>query len=459
MKNYPGGLKLFNTFFSFNGGTDAFSKIIRKNILGGLIIKGSSIFINLLYVPLLINFLDSERYGLWIAITSFLTWFQFFDIGIGNGMRNNLTKALVEKDYTTAKSLVSTAYALVAVIFGFVGLLFWLIASYIDWAHFLHVSFIKNEELQVLTIIVFTGLCLRFIVQLIQPILMATQKSAVSTAFPAISNLLGLVIIFFVSKTSYPPLLTAGFVLSGVPVLVFIGGSVVLFATSLKHIRPGVKYINFKYAKQITSVGVNFLFIQIASVILNSSASIILLKLFTPNDVTVYNIVFKYFQVILVVNAIVVTPLWSGFAEKLILKDFEWIKQTFKRINKLSIIFSVSILLMVVVSPWAFHLWVGNKVLIPVTVTFTMAVYFIQIVFISVYNMFINGSGKIRLSMFFTAFEIILYVLLAYFLSKFWLGVLGVIVASIVTKSFTFVLQYVQVKKIINGTAAGIWNR
>lgn len=459
MRNYTAGMKRYSTFLAYSSGTDTFSKIIRKNIFGGLMVKGTSIIINLLYVPLLINFLDSERYGIWIAITSFLTWFQFFDIGIGNGLRNNLTRALVDKDYDTAKKLISTSYALVLFIFSGVAILFWIFAFHIEWAGFLHVSVVQNRELQILTLIVFTGLCLRFIVQLIQPILLANQKSAVSTAFPAISNLIGLVLIYFIAKTNYPPLLSAGLILSGIPILVFLVGSIILFNTSLRFIRPSLALVRFSYARQITTLGVKFLFIQIASVILNSSASIILLKLFGANDVTVYNVVFKYFQVILVVNTIVVTPLWSGFTQKLVERDFEWIRETFKQINKLSITFAIAIALMVLISPWAFQLWVGDKVVIPVMVTFTMAIYFVQIVFISVYNMFINGSGKVRLSMYFTAFEIILYIVLAYVLSRYVMGMLGVVVASIATKSFTFALQYIQVNRIINGTATGIWNK
>ncbi len=452
-------MKLYNAILSPQRNTDAFTAIIKKNILGGLLIKGGSIIINLLYVPLLINFLDSERYGIWIALTSFLTWFQFFDIGIGNGLRNNLTRALLEKDYTSAKKLISTSYVLVLFIFTGLALLFSLIAFQVNWAHFLNVNIIDNKELIILTLVVFIGLCIRFIVQLIQPILFATQKAAISSAFPAVSNLAGLIAIFILSKTNLPPLLTAGFILSTVPVLTFVAGSLILFNTSLKHIKPAFRYVDLAYAKPVTTLGFKFLFIQIAAVILNSSASILLIKLFGPNEVTVYNIVYKYFQVIVIVNTIIVTPLWSGFAEKFALKDYEWIKDIFKKINKLSVVLSLAIAFMVMLSPWVFHLWVGSRIVIPMTITVTMAIFFIQVVFISVYNMFINGSGKIKLSMYFTAFEIILYILLAFLLSKYVMGPLGVIVASIVTKSFTFLLQYVQVKKIINQTATGIWNQ
>lgn len=451
-------LKLYKKALPGEGNAGSLSESIKKNIFGGLLVKGISIVINLLYVPLLIHYLDSERYGVWIALTSVLSWFQFFDIGIGNGLRNKLTQALVQQDHATAKSLISTSYVLVFFIFSAIALAYCAIGFYINWADFLNVKKVSNHELQVLTLIVFTSLCLTFVAQLIQPILFAIQKSAVSVAFPTVSNLIAFISIYFLSKTSLPPLLTAGIVLSLVPLLTYIIGSFIVFNTWLKHIKPGIRHINFKYAKDITSLGFRFLFIQIASLILNSSASIILIKLFGPNDVTVYNIAFKYFQVILILNTIIVTPLWSGFTEMLIRKDYAWIKATIKKINKISLLLSIGLLGMAAVSPWIFELWIGQSVHIPLAITFTMALYFIQIVFISVYNMFINGSGKIKLAMYFTLFEIAAYIILAFVLSKYVMGVYGVIVASIITKSFTFVLQYIQVNKIINEKATGIWN-
>ncbi|MBO9562007.1 MAG: oligosaccharide flippase family protein [Niastella sp.] len=452
-------LKLYRKILPGSGKGHALSENIKKNIFGGLMVKGLSIIINLLYVPLLIHYLDSERYGVWIALTSFLSWFQFFDIGIGNGLRNKLTQALVNKDHDTAKSLISTSYILVFLIFSAIALLYCAIGFYINWAGFLNVKLVGNHELQVLTLIVFTSLCLTFVAQLIQPILFAIQKSALSVAFPTISNLISFITIYFLSKTSLPPLLTAGIVLSVVPLFTFTVGSIILYNTWLKHIKPGIKHIDFSHAKHITALGFKFLFIQIASIILNSSASIILIKLFGPDQVTIYNIVFKYFQVILILNAIVVTPLWSGFTEMLVKKDYSWIRNTIKKINKISLVLSLGILFMAAISPWVFELWIGDKVRIPIAITITMALYFIQIVFISVYNMFINGSGKIKLAMYFTFFEIAAYILLAFVLSKYVMGVYGVIVASIITKSFTFVLQYIQVNKIIDEKATGIWNQ
>lgn len=51
-----------------------FSKIknnkLRLNIVFNFLLKGFSIVINFLTIPLMLNYLNSEEYGLWILILS-----------------------------------------------------------------------------------------------------------------------------------------------------------------------------------------------------------------------------------------------------------------------------------------------------------------------------------------------------------------------------------------------------
>ena len=70
----------------------------QKNILGMLLIKICNIIINLAYVPLLINSLNQDRYGIWLTITTIVSWIAFFDIGLGNGLRNKLAESIACKD-------------------------------------------------------------------------------------------------------------------------------------------------------------------------------------------------------------------------------------------------------------------------------------------------------------------------------------------------------------------------
>ena len=70
--------------------------------------------ISLLLVPLTINYVDSERYGIWLSLSTMVTWMNFFDIGLSHGMKNKLAEAIANGNYSLGKKYVSTTYALLS---------------------------------------------------------------------------------------------------------------------------------------------------------------------------------------------------------------------------------------------------------------------------------------------------------------------------------------------------------
>ena len=44
-------------------------------------------------IPLTLKYLDKERYGLWMTISTFVTMLSFADLGVGNGLRIGLPSA------------------------------------------------------------------------------------------------------------------------------------------------------------------------------------------------------------------------------------------------------------------------------------------------------------------------------------------------------------------------------
>ena len=74
-------------------------KIVYKNIIGAFVVKGGALVISLFTMPTYIKFFnDDVVLGLWFTVLSMLNWMLNFDLGIGNGLRNHLTKALIKKD-------------------------------------------------------------------------------------------------------------------------------------------------------------------------------------------------------------------------------------------------------------------------------------------------------------------------------------------------------------------------
>jgi O-antigen/teichoic acid export membrane protein len=104
-------------FFMENDDNSARTSSIKKEIVYSFLVKIISVISGVLSVPLIIDFLDKEQYGIWLTLSSVFAWLSFFDVGIGNGMRNKLTEALAINDKKLAQEYVSTTFVLISLIF------------------------------------------------------------------------------------------------------------------------------------------------------------------------------------------------------------------------------------------------------------------------------------------------------------------------------------------------------
>jgi O-antigen/teichoic acid export membrane protein len=81
---------------------------ININIVISSLSKISGLIANFAMIPLLLNSLGVDQYGLWVTLSSVATWLLFFDFGLGNSFKNSVaTKSLaeVEKEYSLVISL------------------------------------------------------------------------------------------------------------------------------------------------------------------------------------------------------------------------------------------------------------------------------------------------------------------------------------------------------------------
>ena len=106
----------------------------KKNIIASFLIRGVSIIISLIMVPLTINYINPSRYGIWLTLSSIVGWFSFFDIGLSQGLRNKFAEAKAKGNDNLAQVYVSTTYAILAIIFFVVWMIFLLVNNFLDWA-------------------------------------------------------------------------------------------------------------------------------------------------------------------------------------------------------------------------------------------------------------------------------------------------------------------------------------
>lgn len=135
----------------------------KKNILASFFIRGFSIAISLVLVPLTINYINPSRYGIWLTLSSVVGWFSFFDIGLTQGLRNKFAEAKVKGDDFLAQVYVSTTYAILSITFFSIWFIFLIVNRFLNWSHILNVSDSMQSEVTTLAVIVFTYFCLQFV--------------------------------------------------------------------------------------------------------------------------------------------------------------------------------------------------------------------------------------------------------------------------------------------------------
>ena len=189
--------KLHNLLNSNNART----QIIKRNVLFSTGIKGISIIVSLLLVPLTINFVSSELYGIWLTLSSVISWLSFFDVGFGLGLRNRLTTALAHEDYRKGRIYVSTTYCVLLIIFSIVGVLGYFGAGLIDWCKLLNISTEYNDVLITSSRIIIITFCATIILKLIQNVFQAYQMTAAASSVDTVAQILSLALIYILTKT------------------------------------------------------------------------------------------------------------------------------------------------------------------------------------------------------------------------------------------------------------------
>ncbi|GAA4268741.1 O-antigen export protein [Hyunsoonleella aestuarii] len=404
--------------------------------------------------------MDNENYGIWLTLSSVIGWFTFFDIGLGNGLRNRLTEALTVGDFRLARAYVSSAYFTILAISLFLFLFFLLINNFIDWTLVFNTSSGLQVELSILMPIVTGCFCLQLVVKLIGNIYLASQNHSIQVKIHFFTQILSLIIIWILIKTTTSSLLIFGAIFSIIPVLVLLGLNIIGFSKKYIELRPTFSLWRYKYLKDIMGIGFEFFIIQISGIMLFATDNFIISNLFSPEEVVPYNVAFKYFSIPTMIFTIILTPYWSSFTEAYVKEDFQWIKKSIKSILKLWCLIPILLIIMLTISDWFYKIWIGEKVMISFVLSSSMAIYVLLFTFKSVFNFFINGVGKIRVQMIVGVISLIINIPLSILFAKYLdFGLSGVILATTVSVAMSAILGPLQYYKIINFKASGIWNR
>ncbi|GFH85578.1 lipopolysaccharide biosynthesis protein [Bacteroides acidifaciens] len=434
---------------------------VKKNIIAMIGIKGISLGISLLYVPLLLHSMNSINYGIWLTLTSIVSWVAMCDIGLGNGLRNKLSETIAAADYLLGKVYISTAYVSILSIMCVLFSIFFVVSKmFLSWNSILNAPEIEPSELNLLVNVVFFTFALNFVLSLINSVLFALQMPAVSSILTTLGQFFSFVIVLVLVKCfDIYSLLILGSVISIVPVVVLIISSIILFTGKYKYLSPSFRYIDLTKIKDILALGMKFFVLQIITIVLYQTNNLIIMHIVSNEAVVEYNIAFKYMNVLLMIYTIIVTPLWSATTEAYVKGDLQWIMNVVKKMDKIAFLFILIGLIMLLTSDFVYRIWLDlPKSNVSIATTSLIYFYVVGNILYANYGYILNGIGKLNLQILVTAILAFLYIPFSYFLGHKY-GLSGILSAFATVAIMNFVWSKIQFTKIISGKAYGIWNK
>ena len=409
-------------------------KRIIKNIGMSLVLKPVSVALNLVITPLVLNYLGTEKYGVWAIILNIISWIYYFDIGIGNGLRNKATETISQEEYEKTKKYVSSAYfgtGIVAITFFIIIVVIWFL---LNLDTFFRVE-LCDENINEIFVISIFFVCVNFVVSLSKTSTYAIQKPGLISLFDTISQVvqIGLLIIVINLFSNSLKMVALAYGFSGV-----LSGVFLYFTITRRRdfLVPSIKFIDKNYFAPLIALSLGFFILQICSLVLNTTDSLIISRIFGSADVTPYNIVFKVFGFFVQIHGLIIMPMWSAYTDAATKRNYDWIKKTIRKVNFISMLFSVGCIVMIWVFKPLMYIWLGKKLEYEFLMICCASIYSICQMFANNYSAFLCGIGYIRVSVILCAISAIVNIPLSVFLAKnCHMGISGVVLGSVIVMS------------------------
>ena len=417
------------------------SRLAIFNIILSFGSKGINILISLLLVPMTIHYVNQTRYGIWLTLSSIIAWISFFDLGLGNGMRNKFAEAKAKGNIELAKQYVSTTYFSIGTIVILLFITVSAINHFINWPVVLNVSPLYREELRAVFAILVFFFCMNMIAKLFSSLLTADQRPGIASLIGVSGQILSLIAIFVLTKFSEGSLLNLAIFYAGIPTISLLLWSIIAYGfTRYKQFTPKLKYFRPILIKDIFNIGIQFFIIYLCIIAIFQVINIVISRELGP------------------VAIIIISPFWSAFTDAYHKQDTKWMLHVKATLEKLWLCAVFAILIMLFFSKHFYHLWVGDDIKIGTELSFGMAIFVVVQCLGAIYMNLINGIGTVRLQLIvYIFFAIISYPLMIYSSRHF--GLFGILVAPSLCYLAHAIIAKIQLEKILGGKSNGIWSK
>jgi O-antigen/teichoic acid export membrane protein len=401
--------------------------------------KGVVAVTMLVSVPIALQQLGEERFGLWVTLTSLTAFLNLTDLGIGSSVVNAVARAVGRSERSAAVAAVSTAFFMLLLQGTLVVLAFAAVYAHVDWPALFGVTTdsAKAEVGPALTVLV-VAVALQQSMGLVQRVREGFQEGFRNSPWQIAGSLLGLAALVLGTRLNLGlPWLVLATV--GGPLAASIANNLEYFGRDRAWLRPRWSGVGPEVGRALLHSGLIFLALNLLAFVGIYSDSLVISHLLGPAAVTEYALVQRLSLVAYMFQASIIT-LWPAYGEAMARGDHAWIRRTFERSLAFSLGGAVAVAtLLALAGPFFIGVWARPDLTPTPGLLYGFCVYIVLTALIgNIATIFNSGSLLIRQLWVLAAAAPVAFVLKVTFSVEY--GVAGPIWATVIAFGFLYVL-------------------
>lgn len=421
-----------------------------SQIKKSLVYKLLGVVSSFILIKYLIQYLGVEQYGIWAVILTFLNLVLYFDFGISNGIKNNLAKSLANNDYISGQEYISTGYVLLSCIVITLYVFFIFASFFIDWNIVFNTSILDNDYLQKIVLVVVFFTLLNLVLSIANAafsVLQVTHLITLNQFFSQFIALFFTVILYqWFSKSLIFVAVVYGMSLTFSTFMISI-----IFFRQNRNLIPVLSLFNKAKSKGIFVLGTKFLLLQVLFFFIMSNDRIIISQLLETTAVAKYDIMYKYFSVLMILHTLVNAPLWPLYTKAYQENDYEFFKKIFMKLILFVLVYILMGIVLILFSRDIISLWIDTELDLRLSNLVYIFMMMITLIIFSIFAYFSNGINKTKIQFFSVLLGAAINIPLSvFFVKKLSMGLNGVLLATILSLSIFCITGFFQILHEMN---------
>lgn len=388
-----------------------------------LVIKVILIGLNLILVPLTLRMIGQEDFGLWSAAFSISQLINVFDAGLGNGLRNFISKNIEIASKDIIGDGIRATYNLFSRIIAVVIVALFMFAVLFQW-------FYSPEKC--IYFIVFIATSINLFLRLIIGVKQGMQYHSYPDLYQ-IGNQTFILTALLLAIRFSPSLLQFALIYSIAPII--FGAIINLYEFrkgSLSTYIKASKRSHISDAKRTILTDSFMLFATKAGALVMLSTDNFLIQYFYGGiESSWYSINQRYFNLVVLFFGTITAAYWSSISLKFSTGDYDWIRINIQNMLKIWIAIPVLLLALLIIREEVFRLWIGEFSEGSFAVPYLFSVFFSLYTFVGIFSSFVNGIGDFQLHARISLLIAVINVPLSLFLMQIF-DIPGIMIGSIV---------------------------